>query len=152
MQEFLEDLNLVTFCADRGFKLLSMCMLGPDIEDFNHIRAAADAGVLHPAHMILVMNEGVIRGGQSPAGAFDSIKHHPDFLGLMKDGAVPVYMTRLPCMDALREQRLDFYDVAAGRPGPDGKRPRATMQHMTNKWLTDGEAQHVKRGTAGRLP
>ncbi len=128
MQEFLHDMNLLMFCGEIGAKLLSLCMLGPDIEDFNHIRAAMDAEVLHPAHMILLMNEGVIRSGQSPAGAFDIIKRHPDFMSLIDAGAVPIYMSRLPCMDTVREQKLDFYDVAAGRPGPDGKRPKATMQ------------------------
>jgi len=152
MQELLADLSLAAFCEERDFKFLALCMLGSDIEDFNHIRAAVDAGVLHPMHMVLMLNEGAIRSGQSPAGAFDAIMDHPDYQALTDNGAVPVYLTRLPCMDALREQRLNFYDVAANKPGPDGKRPRAVMQHMTKKWLTDGEAQHVLRGTAGRLP
>jgi len=152
MQELLADLSLSAFCGERGFKFLALCMLGSDMEDFNHIRAAVDAGVLHPMHMILIMNEGAIRSGQNPDGAFDAIVDHPDYQALLNSGAVPVYLPRLPCMDALREQRLNFYDVAANRPGPDGKRPRATMQHMTNKWLGDFEAQHVLRDTAGRLP
>lgn len=152
MQELLADLDLAVFCEDLSFRFLALCMLGSDMEDFNHIRAAVDAGVLHPRHMILMMNEGAIRSGQSPDGAFDAIMGHPDFQAMVSGGAVPFYLARLPCMDALREQRLNFYDVAANRPGLDGKRPRATMQHMTKKWLTDGEAQHVLRGTAGRLP
>lgn len=152
MQELLADLSLAAFCGERGFKFLALCMLGSDMEDFNHIRAAVDAGVLHPEHMILIMNEGAIRSGQNPDGAFDAIIGHPEFQVLTDGGAVPFYLTRLPCMDALREQRLNFYDVAANRPGPDGKRPRAVMQHMTNKWLGDFEAQHVLRDTAGRLP
>jgi hypothetical protein len=152
MQELLADLSLSAFCGERGFKFLALCMLGSDMEDFNHIRAAVDAGVLHPMHMILIMNEGAIRSGQNPDGAFDAIVGHPDYQALTDSGAVPVYLPRLPCMDALREQRLNFYDVAANRPGSNGKRPRATMQHMTNKWLGDFEAQHVLRDTAGRLP
>lgn len=152
MQELLADLSLPAFCEDLDFGFLALCMLGSEMEDFNHIRAAVDAGVLHPRHMILIMNEGAIRSGQNPVGAFDAIKGHPDFQAMVKSGAVPFYLTRLPCMDALREQRLDFYEVAANRPGPDGKRPRATMQHMTKRWLTDFEAQHVLRGTAGRVP
>ena len=152
MQELLADLSLPVFCEELDFRFLALCMLGSEMEDFNHIRAAVDAGVLHPRHMILMMNEGAIRSGQNPVGAFDAIKGHPDFLAMVKSGAVPFYLPRLPCMDVLREQRLDFYHVAANKPGPDGKRPRATMQHMTKKWLTDGEGQHVLRGTAGRLP
>lgn len=152
MQELLADLSLAAFCGERNFKFLALCMLGSDMEDFNHIRAAVDAGVLHPMHMILIMNEGAIRSGQNPDGAFDVIIGHPDYQALTNNGAVPIYLPRLPCMDALREQRLNFYDVAANRPGPDGKRPRATMQHMTNKWLGDFEGQHVLRNTAGRLP
>ena len=34
-------------------------------------------------------------------------------------------------MDALREQRLDFYDVAANRPGPDGSGTAATGSGST---------------------
>jgi len=112
MQELLADLSLAAFCEERDFKFLALCMLGSDMEDFNHIRAAVDAGVLHPKHMILMMNEGAIRSGQSPAGAFDAIMEHPDFQAMTGSGAVPFYLTRLPCMDALREQRLNFYDVA----------------------------------------
>lgn len=93
MQGLLAEFSLPAFREDLGFKFLALCMLGLEMEDFNHIRATVDAGVLHPRHMILIMNK----------------------------GAVPFYLTRLPCVDALREQRLDFYHVAANRPGPDGK-------------------------------
>ena len=70
LQELLQDLHLSTFCDSLGIRFVSLCMIGPDVEDFRHISEAADAGDLQPDRMMLVMNEGVVRQGQNPIGAF----------------------------------------------------------------------------------
>ena len=152
LQELLQDLNLGGFCDSVGIRFVSLCMIGPDVEDFRHIREAADVGDLQPKHMMLVMNEGVIRQGQNAVGAFDGIAASPDFESLVKAGARAVSMRRLPCMDIFREQRADVFAVATGQPDASGNRPRATLVHMARKWIEDSEAEHVRRRTVEWLP
>ena len=135
LQELLQDLHLGGFCDSFGIKFVSVCMIGPDTEDFRHISEAAEAGDLQPDRMMLVMNEGVVRQGQNPIGTFEGVAANPEFESLMKAGAKSLYMRRLPCMDILRDQKADVFAVAAGRPNASGNRPRATITHMASKWL-----------------
>ena len=62
-----------------GFGFAWLCVLGPDLEDFEHVRTAVQAGHMKPQHMVLVMNEGAIRQGQNPAGVFDPVTTNADF-------------------------------------------------------------------------
>ena len=45
--------------------------------------------------VILVLNEGVIRQGQTTEGAFDAIMGHPDFKATLRAGARFVLLKRL---------------------------------------------------------
>lgn len=152
LQELLQDLNLPTFCVSFGFRLTWLCMLGPDEEDFRHVRAALDAGDLNPGNMLLVLNEGVIRQNQNAASAFDAIIEHPDFRAMLKNGAKTLYWNRLPGMKGLLDAKLDFFDVAAQRPDANGIKPKATMAHMTKGWLAEAEVQHAKSQTQAWVP
>ena len=67
---------------------------------------------------MLVLNEGVIRHGQTTAGAFDPIIGHPDFAAIVKDGVRPVFMRRLTCLSVLRERGIGPYDVLERKPEP----------------------------------
>jgi hypothetical protein len=151
LEELMCDLDLPGFCRDEGIAFLWLCMLGPDEEDFSHIATAVARGQMRPEDMLLVMNEVAIRSGQNPAGAFDFIHARADFEEMARAGAKVLYLPRLPCMDKLRGNRLDFYRVAAGGPGPNGKRD-AVLQYMTKRWLADIEAGYAKLGIADRLP
>jgi hypothetical protein len=148
----VRDLNLPEFCGQFGISLMSACFLGPDLEDFNHVVAGVKSGDLKPEHMLLILNEGVVRQGQNPRGGFDAIVCHPEFRAMLAAGAAVVYMTKLPCMDLIRDQRLDFYQVAAGQTGPDEGRPRATTSHMAQRWLADLETKYAQAGVTERLP
>ena len=150
--EFVRDLSLTTYCRDLGITLLSIYMLGPDIEDFRHVTELVRSGDMEAERTLLVMNEGVIRQGQTVAGAFDMIIDHPDYRSLVNEGAASVYLKRLSCMPLVRESGRGFYDMAAGKPDAKGVRPRPTMQHMVKSWLEQNEAEHEMAGTAEWLP
>lgn len=152
VEEVLRDLDLPAFCESKGFGFSWLCSLGPDAEDFRHVRTAVDAGHMEPRHMLLVLNEGVIRQGQNPGVAFEPVVAHADFRAMVDGGATPLYLRRLPVMDKLRKDKVDFYRLAQGLPGEGGARPRATASFMLQRWTDEFEAEVTKLGAALRLP
>ena len=150
--EFVRDLSLTTYCRDLGITLLSIYMLGPDVEDFRHVTELVRSGDMDAERTLLVMNEGVIRQGQTAVGAFDTILRHPDMQVLMENGASSIFLKRLSCMPLVRESGRGFYDMAEGKPDAKGVKPRPTMQHMVKAWLEQNEAEHTAAGTVGWLP
>lgn len=152
IQEFVRDLSLVSYCKDFGIELLSIYLLGPDLEDFRHVIELVRGGDMKAERTLLVMNEGVIRQGQSVDGAFDPVIEHPDMKALLKNGARSVFLKRLTCMSLIRDQGLSYYDVAEGKLDRNGVRPRATLQHMTRTWLLQNEEEHENAKTVGWLP
>ncbi len=152
MQEFVRQLPVASFCRQFGIDLLSLYMLGPDPEDFRHVLELIRSGGSERARKLLVLNEGVIRQGQSVESVFEPLTRLPDFRALMKDGARVTFFRRLTCMDQVQASGLSYYDIAAGKPGADGVRPRATMQHMVKVWLQQFEAEQESAGTLEWLP
>ena len=154
VQEFVRDMPLGSYCADFGIDLLSVYMLGPDPEDFRHVIELVRASDMTAERALLVMNEGVIRQGQSVDGVFDPILHSADMKALMRDGARAVYLRRLSCMHLIRERGLGFYEAAYGAWDRTSGRPRPspTLQHMTKIWLKQTEEQHTTMGTGEWLP
>ena len=116
MQEFIRDLSLPDYCSDFGIDLLSIYMLGPDVEDFRHVLELVRSTDLSKQRTLLVTNQGVIRLGQSVGGVFEPIIAHPDMKGLMRDGARTVYLRRLTCMEQVRASGMGYYDIAEGQP------------------------------------
>ena len=116
------------------------------------MRAAVDAGHLQPRHMLMVLNEGAIRRGQNPVGAFSPVASHPDFVALLDAGARMILLPRLTIMDDLRAGKLDFYDVAAEKPDAAGNKPKATWKFMAERWTQDAEARIVKRRVQAWVP
>ena len=143
MGETLQELEIPAFCEGAGVRFTWLAVLGPYPEDFQHVRAAVDAGHLPPRHMLMVLNEGAICRGQSPTGAFAPLVSHPEFLALMQQGARMIVLPRLTVMDELRAGKLDFYDVARGKPDAAGNKPKATWRFMAERWTRDVEAQIV---------
>ena len=152
MEELLRDLQLPEFCEANDFEFAWLCVLGPDLEDFEHVRTAVQAGHMKPHHMVFALNEGAIRQGQNPVGAFKPVTTNADFMAIMADGASAIYVPRLSIMEELRKARLDFYRVAAREPMADGSRPRATWAHMVNKWLGDVEGHITTAEVGNRVP
>ena len=149
MLEYGRDLMLVEFCARRGIKPVAIYVLGPEVEDLRHCLSIYEAGYFRPEQTILVLNEGVIREGKTVVGAFEQTTKHPGFQKMLADGAKPMLMTRLPCMDLVKGGRQNFYDAAAGL----GDEPLDPVeQFMTESWLEDLEAKRQKLGVADWLP
>ena len=152
MQEFVRTFPLPRYCDSYGVDLLPVFMLGPDIEDLHHVVQVMRAGAVKSSRMLLVMNEGVIRSGQTTDGVFDGITKHPDFLALLDEGAKSVLLRKLDCLDVLRERRFGFYDAAYGRPDPDGNMAGPVLEFLTRIWLEDHEADQQTEGSAVWLP
>lgn len=152
LQEVNRDLPIASYCQDFGLNLVWLCMLGPDMEDFRHIMELVRTGSLEPSRMLLVLNEGVIRQGQSVEGVFDPLVRHADMGALIRDGSRMVFLRRLTCMDQVQATGQSYYDIAAGLPNAEGVKPRPTMQHMVKVWLQQFEVEHANIGTLDWLP
>lgn len=152
MQEFVRTFPLSRYCDSYGVDLLPIFLLGPDIEDLHHVVQILRMGAVRSDRMLLVMNEGVIRSGQTTDGVFDGITKHPDFLALLAEGAKSVLLRRLDCLDVLRERRFGFYDAAYGRPDPSGNMAGPVLEFLTRIWLEDHEADQQTEGSAVWLP
>jgi len=135
MQELVLDLMLKGFCQDFGIGLTNVVMLGPDVEDFNHAMERVKAEDSRGDRVIFVLNEGVIRQGQTTEGAFNAILQHPDFEAALQAGAQYILLRRLSCMHVLRDRGIGFYDAAAGRMDRTGAKVPPTVQHMTKVWV-----------------
>ncbi|MGF7212635.1 hypothetical protein GGE65_007270 [Skermanella aerolata] len=149
MLEYGRDLRLVEFCARRGIEPVAIYVLGPEVEDLRHCLSIYEAGYFRPQRAILVLNEGVIREGRTVVGAFESTMKDSGFQKMLADGAVPMLMTRLPCMDLVKSGRLNLYAAAAG-DGPDPLDP--VEEFMLSDWLEDIEAKRQRLGIASWLP
>jgi hypothetical protein len=149
MLEYGRDLRLVEFCARRGIEPVAIYVLGPEVEDLRHCLSIYEAGYFRPQRSILVLNEGVIREGKTVVGAFEETMKDPGFQRLLADGAKPMLLTRLPCMDLVKNGRLNFYAAAVGT-GPDALDP--VEEFMLSDWLEDIDAKRRKLGIASWLP
>lgn len=149
VQDLVRDIALPGFCEAVGIHLVPLFILGPDPEDFRHVTQIIGSGDLDGARPVLVLNEGVVRQGQTTAGVFAPIIESPDLAALERDGARMVKMNRLACMDALRDAGLGFYEAAFPA---ERVKVSATIRHMTAKWCRDNEAEHEAAGTTECLP
>lgn len=141
IQEYGADLRVGDFCKSLGLPLVWAFVLGPDEEDLRHVIQILKSGQVTGGHVLLVLNEGVIRPGQRTAGVFNAISRKSEYVELLEDGAEVLIMPRLTCLDQLREKGLGFYDAAAGRTNREGLRASPTTQHMTSAWLKEMESQ-----------
>lgn len=149
LQEYGRDLRLVEFCARRGIEPLALYFLGPEDEDLRHVLSIWEAGYFRPRRTLLVLNEGVIREGRTVAGAFGRTLDDPGFRRMVEEGAVPLLMQRLACMDVVRRGGLGLYEAAAG----DGNTPLDPVeQFMVEDWLADLERRRAEAGAAAWLP
>ena len=152
MQEYVRDLALMDFCRDFGIEPTVAVYLGPDMEDFRHATQLLLSGEFSCDRILLVLNEGVIRQGQTTAGAFDPIQQHPSFERLVVDGARPMFVRRLTCMATLRERGLRFYDVMNQKPTQGTGKITPTLYHMTKTWLEGFERELAASSAAEWLP
>ena len=152
MQEYVRDLALGQFCADFDITPTVAVFLGPDMEDFRHAEELLRSGAFPSERTILVLNEGVIRHGQTTAGAFTPITSQPEFKALVKAGVRPAFLRRLTCMGVLRERGLGFYDAVNGKPDNKGVKASPTLHHMTKTWLATFEREFEEVDVLDWLP
>jgi hypothetical protein len=152
MQEYVRDLALMDFCRDYGVEPTLAVYLGPEMEDFRHATELLVSGEFRCERTLLILNEGVIRQGQTTSGAFDPIILRPEFQALTDEGARPVFMRRLTCMPVLRERGLRFYDVGYRTVGTVGEKISPTLSHMTKTWLERFERELLETRAAEWLP
>ena len=152
MQEFVRDLSLNDFCRDYGITPTVGLFLGPDIEDFRHAAEILRSGEFPSDRTMLVLNEGVIRHGQTTGGAFDQIIALPEFRALGRAGVRVLFLRRLTCMSVLRERGFGFYDAATGKPDSNGVKASPTLAHMTKTWLATFEREIEEVEVAPWLP
>lgn len=149
MLEYGRDLELVEYCQMFDIDPVALYVLGPEVEDLRHCLSIYEAGYFRPERTILVLNEGVIREGKTVVGAFERTMSDPGFQRMAADGAVPLLMTKLPCMDLVKDRRMSFYNAATG----NGAIPLDPVEgFMLMKWLRDLEAKRQKHGIADWLP
>ena len=152
VQEFVRELPLREYCDVFGFRLVEAYFLGPDPEDFGHVVQVARARDLRAHKTMLVLNEGVIRKGQTTEGVFEPLTHRPEFLEMLEAGAAAVLLHRFSAMPLLQEKELGFYDAVRGLPGRNGQEAEPTTRLMVQLWLAKHEAEHEKAGTLEWLP
>jgi hypothetical protein len=128
---------------------VAIYVLGPEVEDLRHCLSIYEAGYFRPQRSILVLNEGVIREGKTLVGAFEQTMKDPGFQKMLADGARPMLLTKLPCMDLVKNGKLNLYAAAVG-VGPDPLDP--VEEFMLSDWLDDIEAKRQKVGVANWLP
>lgn len=134
LAEYGRDLGLVDFCDTAGIKPLALFVSGPEMDDFEHVLTIWKAGYFRTPYSLLVFNEHLVSGGRTPLGAFDTIMDRPEMRQMMKEGLIPLYMPRLPCMKEMRAAGLSFLDVVANKPGLDGKPLDPVRQFMVTTW------------------
>jgi hypothetical protein len=153
MREFGKDLAVVQFCAKRNIDPLALFVLSPDAENLRHCVSVFESGHFRPDRMIIILNEGVIREGKTVRGAFEATMRDPGFQAMVKAGAKPLLLNRLPCMELLKQAAaedataMNFYAAAAGDAGLD-----MVEQFMVENWLDGFEDKLVKLGVADWLP
>lgn len=152
MQEYVRDLALSDFCRDFGITPTVAMFLGPDIEDFRHAAEILRSGEFPSERTIIVLNEGVIRHGQTTAGAFEPIMALPEFEALGEVGMRVLFLRRLTCMSVLRERGFGFYDAAESKPDGKGVKASPTLSHMTKTWLKTFEREIEEADVLDWLP
>ncbi|TPG46011.1 hypothetical protein EAH89_25650 [Roseomonas nepalensis] len=151
LDDFTQHLDLVAFCKDAQLDPVALYPLGPDMDDFEHALKLRDAGYFSPEKVLLVMNEGVLRRGEDPHGAFGQIRQHPEFLSWVKAGAKPIYMRSLAALPDIRKLGLSLNEAAKDQPAPDGRKLGYAKAWMTRAWLRDFEAGIAEAGAVDWL-
>lgn len=146
LQEYCRDLRIVEFCKRRGIDPVALYFLGPEPEDLRHVLSIWRGGYFRPERALLMLNEGVIRGNRTVAGAFDGTLADPGLQEMVTAGVKPILMTRLACMEATRKPGQGFYAAASS----DALDPVEAF--MTEDWLLDLEAKRVQAGAGAWLP
>lgn len=151
LSEHSRAMALPDFCEAFGWEPLSIYMIGPDLEDFEHVFKIFKAGYFKAPRAILIMNEALVRAGKNASGAFDQIVDHAGYQE-MNAAVRQLSMPRLECMSALRASGLSFYEAISNMVGVDGKRLNLGQQFQVRTWLNQMERKFTNLGIEEWLP
>jgi hypothetical protein len=151
LSEHSRAMALPDFCESFGWEPLAIYLIGPDLEDFEHVFKIFKAGYFKSSRAILIMNEALVRAGKNASGAFDQIADHP---GYEEMNAVVRHMSmpRRECMSALRASGLSFYEAISNKVGVDRKRLNLGQQFQVRTWLNQMERKFTNLGIEEWLP
>ncbi|WP_043339911.1 hypothetical protein [Belnapia moabensis] len=152
MAEFIRDLNLVGFCDESGVQAVAAYMLGPHPDDLAHALSVRDAGLLDGGDTILVLSEAVVKRGQTPETAFAPLRREPAFIAWVEDGALPVPVRNLACLEKVRGLGLGLGDAMAGKRSDGGKPLGPVERFQIRDWFRGFEARHTEAEALDLLP
>ena len=152
LQEYGRDLGLIELCEAHGFQPVGFFSCGPEMDDFDHIRAVWQGGHFRPQHSLLVLNQALVPQGRTPAGAFDQIFARAEMKDLTAAGMLPVFMPRLPCLTEVRRAGFSLLDAATGGANPDGTPFDPVRQFMVRQYMTKIMAELARVGALSWLP
>jgi len=132
--DYALDLDLVAFGRSMGIQIVFVVSFGPQMDDFDHVLEIKQRGLFDGAGVLLVRNEGVLRRGQDPGKVFGEIQQRPEFTDWIREGARPLYLPTLACLDDVRRLKLPLRDAAANKL-VDGKGIGLTKAWMVKGWL-----------------
>lgn len=143
--DYTLDLNLVEFGRTVGIQLVFIVTFGPQMDDFDHALEIKKRGLFDGAGVLLVQNEGTLRRGQNTGKVFGEIVKRPEFIEWVREGARPLFLRSLACMEDVRRLGLSLGDAAANKPNAEGKTiGPAKAWGMVKPWLADWEQQFVR--------
>lgn len=143
LSEHSNDMALPEFCEASGIEPLAIYMMGPDREDLQHVANIFEAGYFRSEKALLVLNESMVKTGKGASGAFDFIYKEERFEPVIASVQI-VYMPKLACMEAIRAEKLTFFDAAAGKKGSSGRALSLGHQFMVKTWLNRMEKAVAK--------
>ena len=152
MADFIRDLNLVGFCDESGVQAVATYVLGPHPDDLAHALSVRDAGLLDGGDTILVLSEAVVRRGQTPEAAFAPLRREPAFIAWVEDGALPVPVRNLACLEKVRGLGVGLGDAMASKPGEGGKPLGPVERFQIKDWFRGFEARHAEAEALDLLP
>ncbi len=150
LAEHAQGGSLPGLCEEGGVEPLAVYVIGPDLEDFEHVYKIFKAGYFKTSRGLLIMNEALVRAGKNAGGAFDHIIEHPGFDEMMET-VRQLRMPRLDCMVTLRNAQLSFTEVLEQRAG-FGKALSLSHQYRVKTWVNNIERQIQTLGIEEWLP
>lgn len=147
--DYMLDLDLVEFGRSVGIRPVFMVTFGPQMDDFDHALEVKRRGLFDGAGVLLVQNEGVLRRGQEPRKIFGAIQDRPEFKDWVNEGARPLYMPTLACIDDVRRLGLSLRDAARNVTNEAGNRIGLTKAWMVKSWLNGWHKEFVENDCDG---
>jgi len=138
LEELAKQMNLSEFCESSGIAPLAIYTLGPDKQDFKDTITVYEKGYARCERSLFVMNESLVAGNRSVAGAFDFVMEDARYQAI-ENVVQSVIMPKLGCMEAMRNEKLSAYEAADGQRGASGRSMTLGQQFVVKTWINEME-------------